>query len=140
METTWKPCVITWKPHGIHMETKWCPHGNHMVSRTCLELGLKISHLISIDGNDVLFMVRHHKMETTSFQWVEMMSVLCGNQVISMACLDCGLKLVWKLQILWFPCSFHVISIVSTRTPCGFQVNTMVSNVEAMWFPGRDIT
>ena len=65
-----------------------------------------------------------------------MMSVSCGNQVVSMACLDCGLKLAWQLQILRFPCYLHVISMVSIWTPCDFKCrHHMVSNVDTIWFP-----
>ena len=64
------------------------------------------------------------------------MSFPGGNHMVSMCCLNCSLKLTWKLQISWFPCCLYVISMVFIWTPCDFKCrNPVVLNVDTIWFP-----
>ena len=58
------------------------------------------------------------------------MSFPGGNHMVSMSCLNCGLQLTWKLHILFFPCCFHAISMVSIWTPNGFKCGHHVLSMQ----------
>ena len=81
--------------HGFHMDTMWL-RGEHYMVSTRTPPNFCGFHMISTDGNDVISIVRYHKMETTSFPhhfygWKQ-----CGFQVettwFPCPCLNCGLN------------------------------------------------
>ena len=86
-----------------NVDTMWFSNGHHVVSMSMTSHGFYVDitsllwfphdfhrwkcHFhgeIPQDGNNII---------STSFPWVETMLFPCGNHIVSMCCLNCGLKL-----------------------------------------------
>ena len=103
--------------HGFHMDIMWFPGQHHIVSNVDTMWFSNRHHVVSmltphgfhVDTTSLLWFPHdfhrwkchfHGKIPqdeknitSTSFLWVETMSFPGGNHMVSMCCLNCGLKL-----------------------------------------------
>ena len=141
------------------MSFPWFSHGHHVVSRSTLhgfKCGYHVVSILTTHGFQVyttsLLWFPHdfprwkcsfhgeipqdrNNIISTSFLWVETMSFPGGKHMVSMLCLNCVLKLAWKLQISWFPYCLYVISMVSIWTPCLSKGGTPSQVWGVPWVP-----